>query len=779
MLDDPEAGQASAPSADVGAATLAEPVHPAHGRRAPDASPRERPARPARIGPFTILDVLGEGGMGTVYLAEQTSPMRRKVALKLIRAGAVDAQRLARFAAEREALARMSHPHIAQVYTAGTSDDGQPWIAMEYVPGVPVTDYCDVRRLPIARRVELFLTICDAIQHAHQKALLHRDLKPSNVLVADGEGGAIAKVIDFGVAKALDDPLLGGGRKVGTVVVGTPTYLSPESIAAARGLTDLDTRSDVYGLGLLLFELLVGAQPFGFVSSLAVLQRIVEGDVPRPSAYLQTLPDGERATLAADRGLDAAAHRRALRGDLDWIVLKAMARDREQRYSSAAELAADLRRSLDDLPVLAGPPSRLYLLRKFLRRHRASVVAATFVTLALVGGLIARSLEARRANSEALRASHQAQVAREVSQFLIGLFQGSDPGRNARPDITARELLDRGAQRIRRELGTQPLVKAQLLDAIAKIYRQLGLYDDAATLARESLVLSDQAEGGDPAEAAEGLLNLGTIYELQGKTDDAEPLLRRALMAFAGVGDRTGLAACKMELSSVASRRRRYADAEGLALAAIADWSATLGPDSERVGAALNNLANMYYDQKRWVDAERAHLRAIAIKTKVFGEEHYYVAQSMSNLANVYIEQERLAEAEALAQKALAIKRRVLPPEHFEIGISIHNLGDVAQKAGHSERAAELYAQAVAFWNAIPAAGKAYVSYSLVGLANALRDLGRLDEARARYAEARARLAGPNAELEREIAAGEAKLAEAVRKAAPAGAASGAGANVA
>ncbi len=733
--------------------TVAEPVRPTAD--APQWPPAA--ARPERIGPFEILDVLGEGGMGTVYLAEQTSPMRRKVALKLIRSGAVDAQRLARFAAEREALARMSHPNIAQVYTAGTSHDGQPWIAMEYVPGVPLTEYCDARRMPIARRVELFLTVCDAIQHAHQKALLHRDLKPSNVLVADSEGGPLAKVIDFGVAKALDDPIL-GGRRAGTVVVGTPTYLSPESIAAARGETDLDTRSDVYGLGLLLFELLTGAQPFGFISSLAVLQRIVEGDVPRPSAYFQTLLEGERARIAADRATDAAALRRGLRGDLDWIVLKAMARDREQRYSSAAELAADLRRHLDDLPVLAGPPSAAYRLRKFARRHRTAVAAAVLVGLALVGGLVARSLEARRANREAERAGREARTAQEVSQFLVGLFQGSDPGRNARPDTTARELLDRGAARVRKELGSQPQVKARLLDAISRIYRQLGVYDDAAKLALESLALSEVPGTGDPLQTAENLLNLGTIYELQGRGDTAEPLLRRALATFSGTADRAAIAACKMELASVASHAGRYAEAERLSLETIDDWTAALGPDNERVGAALNNLANMYYDQHRWADAEHAHLRAIAIKTKVFGEEHYYVAQSMSNLANVYVEQGRLDEAEALAQKALAIKRRVLPPAHFEIGISIHNLGDVALKGGHADRAAALYAQAIAFWESIPAAGKAYVSYSLVGLANALRDLGRLPEAKAKYAEARARLAGPNAELEREIAEGERRL---------------------
>lgn len=744
-------------------ATVAEPRRgrsDGSGAPSPAASPSSPPQTPPRqIGPFTILEVLGEGGMGTVYLAEQSSPIRRKVALKLIRAGAVDAERLARFATEREALARMNHPNIAQVYTAGTSREGQPWIAMEYVPGAPITDYCDERRWSIARRMALFITVCDAIQHAHQKALLHRDLKPSNVLVAENESGALAKVIDFGVAKALDAPGSGGDSKAETALVGTPTYLPPEALAAARGEADVDTRSDVYGLGLLLFELLVGEQPFGTVSNFAVMRRIVEGDVPRPSAYLQRLAVERRNDLAAARGSDPAAHRRALRNDLDWIVLKAMAREREQRYGSAAELADDLRRSLDVLPVRAGPPGAWYRLRKFGRRHRAAVAGAALVALALVAGFVARSREATRANREAARANQEARTASAVSQFLIGLFQGSDPGRTTRPDITAREILDRGAAQVRGELAAQPLVKARLLNAIAVIYRQLGLLDQAIELGKESLELGDQPRGGRSVEAAEALIGLGTAYEMRGEADLAEPLLRRAAAIFEELGDGAALAACKVELASVAARRRNFAEAERLDLEGIQGWEATLGPDSERVGAALNNLANLYYDQKRWPEAEAAHLRAIAIKRKVFGEEHYYVAQSMSNLANVYVEQGRLAEAEKLAQDALAIKRRVLAPDHFEIGVSIHNLGDVALKAGQAGRAAERYAEAVRFWDGIGAAGKGFVSYSLTGLANAKRDLGLYGEAERLYDEARTRIVGRNEELELEIANGRAKLA--------------------
>lgn len=746
-------------------ATVVEPVHAGSGGVRP-AAQAARVERPRQIGPFTVLGVLGEGGMGTVYLAEQTSPIRRKVALKLIRAGAVDAERLARFATEREALARMNHPNIAQVYTAGTSRDGQPWIAMEYVPGAPITDFCDERRWPIARRVSLFVTVCDAIQHAHQKALLHRDLKPSNVLVTENEGSALAKVIDFGVAKALDGPGAGGDSKAATALVGTPTYLAPEALAAARGEADVDTRSDVYGLGLLLFELLVGEQPFGTVSNFAVMRRIVEGDVLRPSDYLQKLSVGRCSELAAARSADSSAHRRALRNDLDWIVLKAMAREPDQRYGSAAELADDLRRSLDMLPVRAGPPGAWYRLRKFGRRHRAAVAGAALVALALVAGIVARSREATRANREAARANQEAQTASEVSQFLIGLFQGSDPGRNTRPDITAREILDRGAERVRGELSSQPLVKARLLNAIAVIYRQLGLLDQAIELGRESLALADRPEGGGAAETAEALLSLGTAYEMRGDAETSEPLLRRAEAGFEELGDGVALAACRMQLASTAGRMKRFDLAERLSLEAIRGWEATLGPDSERIGAALNNLANLYYDQKRWSEAEAAHLRAIAIKRKVFGDEHYYVAQSKSNLANVLVEQGRLAEAETLAQEALAIKRRVLAPDHYEIGVSLHNLGDVALKAGAAARAADLYGEAIAFWESIAGAGRGFVSYSLTGLANARREMGRYGEAEKLYAEAEARIVGRNDDLALEIANGRTRLAE-LRASAP------------
>ena len=758
MSEEPTPPGEGLPPGAADDATVAEPIRAWSGGSRPQLL-GQPVSRPRQIGPFTVLDVLGEGGMGTVYLAEQTSPIRRKVALKLIRAGAVDAERLARFATEREALARMNHPNIAQVYTAGTSRDGQPWIAMEYVPGAPITDYCDGRRWPIARRMALFITVCDAIQHAHQKALLHRDLKPSNVLVAENEGGALAKVIDFGVAKALDDPGSGGDSKVETAVVGTPTYLAPEALAAARGEADVDTRADVYGLGLLLFELLVGEQPFGTTSSFAVMRRIVEGDVPRPSDFFLRLPAARRRELAAARGCDPATHRRALRNDLDWIVLKAMAREREQRYGSAAELADDLRRSLDVLPVRAGPPGAWYRLRKFGRRHRAAVAGAALVALALVAGIVARSREATRANREAARANQEARTASEVSQFLIGLFQGSDPGHNTRPDITAREVLDRGAARVRGELSSQPLVKARLLNAIAVIYRQLGLLDQSIELGRESLALTELAGGAGTAEAAEALLSLGTAYEMRGDAETAEPLLRRAGAGFERLGDGVALAACRMQLASTAGRLRRFDLAESLSLEAIRGWEATLGPDSERIGAALNNLANLYYDQKRWKEAEAAHLRAIAIKRKAFGEEHYYVAQSMSNLANVYVEQGRLAEAEELAQSALAIKRRVLGPEHFEIGVSLHNLGDVALKAGHPDRAAERYAEAIAFWESIGGAGKGFVSYSLTGLANAERDRGRYADAEKLYAQALARIDGRNEEIEREVANGRQRLA--------------------
>ncbi|MEO8195112.1 MAG: serine/threonine-protein kinase [Thermoanaerobaculia bacterium] len=733
-------------------------------------------AHPDRIGRYRILEVLGQGGMGTVYLGEQSEPIRRQVAVKVIRAWRRDAQFTHRFEAERQALARMSHPCIAQVYEAGDTEEGQAFFAMEHVPGEPITDYCDREHLTIEQRLDLFVEVCRGIHHAHQKGILHRDIKPANILVVTDQGRALPKIIDFGVAKALDAGTSGAPETVFGVVVGTPSYLSPEAIAAstAADSADPDTRSDVYALGVLLFELLVGERPFGRSgeSVLQILRQVTEGEVPSPAARWRVLPADEAGARAALRGSSAAVVARGLRGDLSWITLKATARQREMRYDSAAELANDIERHRRFEPVHAGPPGRLYVLAKFGRRYRAAVLATGVVIMALAAGVAARTLEARRANREAAAARQAQGETAEVVEFLVDLFEVNEPGTSRGETITARELLDRGAERIRASLTEQPLARARLLDTIGRVYQQLELNEEGEKLLRDALAIREANLGPDHPEVGASLDHLGDLLWIRGSYAEAEAVLRRALSIREKAIESQPLAVSDVldNLGSVLEIQGRYAEAEPVIERGLAIRERALGPDALPVAASLDDLAVSHLDRgdgataeqllrrvlaireanlgpdhlqiattanglgialfqlKRYEESLSVHGRALAIREKVLGPGSSSVGQSLINLSSVYVELGRFAEAEAAVLRATAIWEKNLRPDHPRVGTAHLTLADLYLRRGEPARAEPILRETVGFFERTLGPDHLRLAHALKSLADCLGALGRRTE---------------------------------------------------
>jgi serine/threonine protein kinase len=432
------------------------------------------------IGHYHLLQKIGEGGMGEVWLAEQKEPVRRRVALKLVKAGMNTRKVMARFESERQALALMEHPAIAKVYDAGSTSQGAPYFVMEYVAGVPITEYCDTHRLSIKERLALFMQVCEGVRHAHQKAVIHRDLKPSNILVMGVDGRAAPKIIDFGVAKALSQKLTRDTifTRVGSLV-GTPEYMSPEQ-ALSSG-EDVDTRTDVYSLGIIFYELLTGAPPIELrrVAFDEYLRRLCEEDPPKPSTKIRTGDAAAKTELARRRQTEPVALARQIGGDLDSIALKALEKDRGRRYGSASDFAADIARYLRDEAVQAVPPSAVYRARKFASRHRWGVVMAC----AFVAVLTAAAAISIR---QSIRANREAAVAEAVSNFLRNdvLAQASasmqaSPSTKPDPDLKVRTALDRAAERINGKFDQQPEVEAAIRDTIGQTYLDLGLYPEA------------------------------------------------------------------------------------------------------------------------------------------------------------------------------------------------------------------------------------------------------------------------------------------------------------
>ena len=723
------------------------------GPRSPGRRPPKAPVEPAttpvpdRIGPYRILGELGRGGMGIVYLAEQTHPVRRRVALKMLREGRVNRELQVRFEAERHAMARLHHPNVAQLFEAGSTDQGQPFFVMELVEGLPITKYCDSRRLRIRDRIELFRAVCEGVQHAHEKGLLHRDLKPANILVAEVNGRPNPKVLDFGIAKAIDQPLAGGTLLTGQDVVGTPAYLSPEAVVAVGGRFDLDTRSDIYALGVVLYELLIGIRPFETkgVPLVKRFKQITEEEPPGPSTRWTDLEEETRVREAETRGDDVASLPKRLQGDLDWIVLKAIAKDRKERYASASDLAADLRRHLRNEPVEASPPSVLYRLGKFVRRRRGVVLSAALLFLSLVLGLTGTLVNLGRANREAERANREADAtldaleeAEQISEFLQGLFEVSDPGEARGNSITAREILDRGAEEIRTGFEEKPLIRARFMLTIGNVYTSLGLYDQARPLLEEALSAREAELETENSDIAAALFTLGILNVRHGHRSEAEQLFRRSLEIQEKTfgQDHPEVARSLNGLAVVLDQQGRFEEAEALHRRALEIREKTLGPEHSDVASSLTNLAALYRNQARYEDAERLHLRALEIREKVQGPDHLGVAYNLNNLAILYEDQGRYEDAEPLYLRSLDIKAKALGSDHPQIAIGLNNIAGLYARQGRYEDAEEFALRSLEMKEKALGRDNPGVASTLITLAALYRTQGRHDDAEPYYRRA-------------------------------------------
>ena len=690
-----------------------------------------------RIGPFRLLGELGQGGMGTVYLAEQTRPVRRRVALKVAREWLEDSARL-RLAAERQAMARLSHDNVARIFEAGQTADGHPWFAMEFVEGARLTEWCDRQRLGIEERLRLFLEVCSGVEHAHRHGIIHRDLKPSNVLVAEGENGGRPKIIDFGIAKATDGGLLERSLMTGERVLGTPAYLSPEAISDPDRV---DTRSDVYSLGVILQELLIGVRLVperDGESAIVLLRRVLEEDPPSIVRRWRELDEEARREALESRGLASDDVERRIRGDLGWIVRRATVREMGERYSGVAELAADIRRHLEHLPVLAGPPDTTYRLRKLVRRHRAAFAFSAALLTALVGGFVARTIEARRATHEAAEAIRAREETEEVVTYLTDLFVSADPQRNLGEEPTATELLERGVEKLRGEaFGDRPAIRSRLLHTTAKVLWRLGRIDSGRSVAEEALALREEHDvgAGDLADS------LSLVARLAGEADDHERAERLLLRAIDLRERESGAASVEtalllVDLAAVYEEARRYEEALPIARRALTILERELGSDDPRVLRVTNNLATLFGRAGRPEEAEASYRRVLELKRATLPERHPSIALTLVNLGNLLAWHRQPGEALVYFEEARDIESEVLGPEHPDFALTLNSYGTALRSLGRWGEADRALRQALAIFESAWGPEHAYVAVALHNLGAVAEGVGDLETARELYRRA-------------------------------------------
>jgi non-specific serine/threonine protein kinase/serine/threonine-protein kinase len=649
----------------------------------------------AAIGRYRLLQKIGEGGMGEVWLAEQKEPVRRRVALKLIKAGMNTREVIARFASERQALALMDHPAIAKVFDAGSTSQGAPYFVMEYVAGVPITAYCDNHRLSTRERLELFIRVCEGMQHAHQKAIIHRDLKPSNMLVTEVDGKAAPKIIDFGVAKALTQRLTADTvfTRAG-VMIGTPEYMSPEQ-ALSSG-EDIDTRTDVYSLGIILYQLLAGVPPLELrkIAFDEFLRRLREEDPPKPSTKIRTQDPATSAEVARQRQTEPQTLAKQMRGDLDSIALKALEKERSRRYGSPSDLAADIGRYLRNEPVLAVPASAAYRSRKFAHRHRATLVTLCAFALVLILAAVVSVWQGVRATRQRSRADEETAIAKAVNQFLQDdlLSQANPDAEKPDPDIKVRVLLDRAAAQVGKRFAHQPLVESAVRRTIGNTYRHLGLWSAAEQQMRRAYELSRAYRGASDLETLDILRELSYIVSDQGKDVEALNMTKTVFEAESRkLGPEAPRTVHTMQDLGVAYLGvHRYAQAEPLLKKALEVQSRSLGYDNILTLYTIESLAALYIHETRYAEAEALLSKALESCRHLYGPDHPNTQREMFGLVRVLFGEGKYPEAENLATEGLAVMQRVKGPRHPDTLTTARQLGQIYTEEGKWTQAISL-----------------------------------------------------------------------------------------
>ncbi|MDX2117066.1 MAG: serine/threonine-protein kinase [Planctomycetota bacterium] len=672
-------------------------------------------SRGSRIGRYRLIERLGEGGFGVVFSAEQSEPVKRRVALKIIKLGMDTRQVVARFEQERQALAVLDHPNIAKVFDAGATETGRPYFVMELCTGEPIDAYCDRHKLDIPKRLELFEQVCAAVQHAHTKGIIHRDIKPSNAMVSTQDGRPMVKVIDFGVAKATASRLTEKTFFTEYAqMIGTPEYMSPEQ---AEGSLDVDTRTDVYALGVLLYRLLTGTTPFegnklrsaGF----AEIQRIIrEEDPPAPSTRLSQ-STATIQTVAAQRDTEPRRLGLIVRGELDWIVMKALEKDRARRYDTAGGLAMDVRRFLLGDAVTAAPPSRVYAARKFIGRNRALVAATMAIAVSLPAGVLAFAWQARIASAERdvavqarvaeVRQRQAAEVERDrasrVAEFMSGILSGAGPSvAKGRDSTMLREMLDVAAGKLEKgELKAAPLAELSLRTSIGDTYSELSALPEAKRVLEAGLAIARETHQSDHADTAAVLGSLATVHEEMGDFAAAIACRREALEMLRRLhpGDHLSVSAACNDLANALSAADDHDAAEPLYRESVAMTRRLVSGDDSELARNLAALGSFLHAMGEYEEAQPILEESLAMNRRVYSGDHPNISNILTELGLLHVRRGHYDVAEPMLREAIAMNRRLYSADHPEIARVVSNLASMLRETNRLDEAQSLYVEAL------------------------------------------------------------------------------------